>query len=127
MENQSKLKDGFKMVVKEQLKDTASKSMAQHWQEMHDSIQDAINNAASSIKENPLFIQFQKEDIATGATYVAVKEMQNKVASDLLEQVEPIISEFSHKFLEILTEATKEAISELIQEQINAKLDKPKT
>jgi virginiamycin B lyase len=35
--------------------------------------------------------------------------------------------DISHGFLDILMEATKEAIFELVQEQLNTKLDKPKT
>ena len=111
------------MAIKEQLKDTASKSTEQHYLEMEQIIKDAVKNTVSSVKENHIFIEFQKEDIKSGATYVAVRQLMDKVTRDLLEQVKPMVTQFSNEIMKIFMDACFEAISELLTEQIDKKLE----
>lgn len=123
MESKNTLKENFKMAIKEQLKDTASKSTEQHYLEMEQIIKDAVKNTVSSVKENHIFIEFQKEDIKSGATYVAVRQLMDKVTRDLLEQVKPMVTQFSNEIMKIFMDACFEAISELLTEQIDKKLE----
>jgi hypothetical protein len=123
VESKNTLKENFKMAIKEQLKDTASKSTEQHYLEMEQIIKDAVKNTVSSVKENHIFIEFQKEDIKSGATYVAVRQLMDKVTRDLLEQVKPMVTQFSNEIMKIFMDACFEAISELLTEQIDKKLE----
>jgi chemotaxis protein CheY-P-specific phosphatase CheC len=47
----------------------------------------------------------------------------DKVTRDLLEQVKPMVTQFSNEIMKIFMDACFEAISELLTEQIDKKLE----
>lgn len=110
------------MVLKTQLQKPAPEILEKHWQEMLKVIQEATNYAKSIISEHDIFIDNVAKEARTGASYVAITGMLEKVHDDCIKEVTPFIEAFAKEMANLIKEATTETIKEVLQDQLVKKL-----
>lgn len=117
MGNQDPLIRRLKELIKSDLQPVVSASWVKHSNELAELVRDATDSVARQVLD-----ETRIEEIANsarqGASYIAISTLIDKVIQDAVSQGEPIAREMAFKFANIIMDALKEAISELIQERL---------
>ena len=108
------------MAMKTELRGTVSKSLEFHSEEIITRIQNVIDDVKSWVwqEEKLAGIGFGAQE---AATKMGSSELIEKVAQDAAEHAKPKIKEAVELIEQVMTEATVEAIRELIVEEIEKK------
>jgi len=120
VEDINNLKDRMRQMMKQVLRQPISESWEKHNKAFYESIENATNDIATSILEEEKI-----EEIASyvrkGCTKIAYDNLVEKMIDDAILRAAPTIQASVDMMKLLMTEAAREAISELLNEKLREK------
>lgn len=105
-------------IMKENLRPEIISIVDKYQDELLKQIKDISSKQTEWVWDKTKIAEIRKAVVA-GAAYVGVQGMIRRIADDAMNRAQPQIDEAVNTFRKIISEATVDAISEVIQEEIN--------